>query len=131
MKTFAQLTVGDKFYRASSGYMKYDVITVEKVDGTEISFNCGTKIPRWKSLKEDNIEYSRYSSSSSTIKYFIKETDAIRYCKSQLMKSLFEKIRVAQTYIDEVKKFRFENYELLNHKWTEETIIEMERLLNQ
>lgn len=131
MKTFDQLTVGDKFYRVYKGQMKYDVKEVEKVEVKEITYGYSSddKIPRFKTDSQEYGSYSRYSSHKSMYLYFTKETDAIRYCKAQMMKNLFILIDGAQRSIDAVKQFKVDNLELLNHTWTEEQIRKLEKEL--
>src|SRR6185369_16476600 len=63
--------------------------------------------------------------------FFANEVDAIRYCKAQMMKELFKRIEMAKKAIDNIKALRLENFQLLNHEWTDSEIIKLEKQLKQ
>ena len=133
MKTFAQLTVGDTFYRVYHHQMKYEIKEVSAVSTIEITYGYSSddKIPRFNTAISDHAEWTRFASQKSLYRYFTSEYDAIRYCKAQMMKNLFNLIEDAKESIEKIKKFRSENYELLNHEWTDLKIRELEKALNQ
>ncbi|HEY1044973.1 MAG TPA: hypothetical protein VGF79_00945 [Bacteroidia bacterium] len=105
--------------------MKYESITIYKVDSEKLYLPSDEKIPRKINSGEVVIEYSRYSDNKRVF-YFVKESEAIRYCKAQMMKELFTKIKNAKSSIQSVKDFRNEHFELLNHDWTELQIQKLE-----
>ncbi len=123
MKTFNQLTVGDVIYKAYLERMDYKEYPICKIEDNTITYDYRETIPRWKEATKEVI--ARYRSESSYV-VFANKTDAMRYCKAQMMKELFRKIEAAKKDIEEIKEFRKEHYELLNHEWTENKIHELE-----
>lgn len=128
-KTFAQLVPDDKIYVAIKNAIKYSAENIREVHHNEIKYGYGMTVPRHKTDVADVVRQDRYSYSESHYRIFANEVDAIRYCKAQMMKHLFFLIKGAKNGIEAVKNFRQENYELLNHSWTEEQIQKMEREL--
>lgn len=108
--------------------MTFEEKTITKVESKSLfdgpySYN---EFPRFKE-KDGNVqEHSRYSNGQRKF-YFTIKSDAMRFCKSHLMKNLFDRINAAKEAIEEVKKFRSENFELLTHEWTERNIVKLER----
>lgn len=129
MKNFSQLTVGDEIYRVRKEKMQVDCIKINKVDEKYIYFDYDKKIERFKTMCEFVNEYNRFS-ERDLFYYFTIKTEAIRYAKTFLMKELFAKIKSAKDAINEIKEFRCNNYELLNHDWTEKQIRMLENQLN-
>lgn len=126
MKTFKELTVGDKFFKAIEASMKYETFEVGRVDSDSIEYNYSDKIKRIDkpSFKMEANYYNNYRQY-----LFTQESDAIRYCKAQMMKTLFNTIEAAKKSIQSVYNLRNENYELLNHEWTEKQINLLEQSL--
>lgn len=128
MKTFNQLTAGDSIFKAYKETMKFDKIVIQQVTIDNIIADYGTKIPRHKESQAQTVEYSRYSDDRRVI-WFANETDAMRYCQAQMMKVLFSKIAGAKQAIKDIVDFRHENFQLLNHDWTDREINKLEREL--
>lgn len=125
-KTFAQLTVGDKIYLCREGSMEYQTEPIKKVEGDEIFFKYNDRLKRFK---DNNVSWSISWRDDPQYRIFTHEPDAMRYAKAQMMKVLFGKIKSAKNYIEDVKKFRIEHAELLNHQWTIEEINKLEKSL--
>lgn len=82
--------------------------------------------------KSKDLEYSSVIIFASTkYVYFTSEAEIKRYCKAQMMKTLFSMIEVVKVGIQSVKQFREENMELLNHEWTERQINKLEKEINR
>jgi hypothetical protein len=128
MKTFAQLTVGDAFFEVYDTQMKYTEKVVQMVDSSEIQFGYSYKIPRLSDRSGIIKTGSRYSGGASTY-YFVSEADAKRFCKARMMKYLFSLVEQAKKSIQDIKDFRIEHSELLNHEWTERQINKLEKEL--
>lgn len=130
-KTFDQLLPGDKIYRVVGNEMSYKEYEVKRVEPERLYFDHNDFVPRYKSLHAE-IKEKQSGWSSNLYKhifYFADEPSAIRFCKARVMKNIFHKIEVAKNAIQSVKDFRLENYDLLNHSWTEDQILKLEREL--
>lgn len=127
-KKFSELTAGDKFYSVAKNSMDYREETVSKVDNKHLYYSYSdSKIERFDDTDMEVHTKSFYSDVYTL--YFVCEPDVMRYCKAQLMKTLFGHINSAKHAIEKVKRFRLDNHELLNHKWTAEQIDKLEREL--
>lgn len=126
MKTFKQLTVGDYIFRCHEGSMKYEKYEVSRVETTELRYNFGDILQRtdYTSGRVEGNYHNKFL-------FFTTEVSAIRYCKAQLMKSLFKQIDNAKSAIKSVIEFKNQNFELLNHQWTFEEINKLEKQANQ
>ena len=124
MKTFQQLTVGDSFYKVLQNDNKYSVEEVTKVDAQELFFKYSNRLTR-KETTRIKIEGDYHQ----VFIYFTSEVEAVRYCKAQMMKKLFSLIDSAKRSITAIHEYRKENFELLNHEWTEKQINLLERTL--
>ena len=121
MKTFKQLTVGDPIYFVKKGYSSFKIEYVSEVKSYEIYINYSYV------KREDKTRLVNDDKYGSTYLLFTVKSEAIRYCKSRMMKDLFSLIDSAKKAINNVKEFRQNNYELLNHNWTEEQINILEK----
>src|SRR3990167_7439759 len=107
MKTFNQLTVGDKFYNVYRDEMKFTEKEVQGVSGSKLQYGYSNDntIPRFKTDKGEEKEYSRYGSDNVNY-YFVNKCDAIRFCKARMMKTLFKLVDNAKEQIEGIRKFR-------------------------
>lgn len=128
MKKFNQLTVGDIFYSVYKDSMIYQTHEIDTITFKTITFKYNKSIPRFDESNGFDREYSRYNDGSKTY-YFTNECDAIRFCKARMMKNIFRLIKKAEECIADIKDFRNEHFELLNHKWTEQQINKLENKL--
>lgn len=125
-KTFKQLTVGDVFYRVIDESMTYEKHEAKEVYHNSIVYGYSYKCTRPNETRFKEEVSSGYS-TKYTYYYFTSEADAIRFCKTRLMKTLFNKIESAKREVEKIKAFKLEHLELLNHEWTEEQIDKLER----
>src|SRR6478609_2787782 len=109
MKTFKQLTVVDSIYFVKKGYSSFKIEYVSEVKSYEIYINYSYV------KREDKTRLVNDDKYGSTYLLFTVKSEAIRYCKSRMMKDLFSLIDSAKKAINNVKEFRQNNYELLNH----------------
>lgn len=91
-------------------------------------YNYSNEIPRYNEAQKA-IE-GRYRNDRS-FNIFTSLPDAQRFAKAQMMKNLFALIDSAKNKIEQIKEFRSQHFELLNHVWTEDKIQELELELNQ
>jgi hypothetical protein len=124
-KTLRQLTAGDNLFKVLVNSNNYSKITVRSVDSADLSYGSGYA-EYFKRIDDFYIKHT----DNKTYLFFSNEVDVIRYCKSQLMKVLFSKIEDAKNAINIVKDLRLNNFELLNHDWTENQINLLERQIN-
>ena len=126
MKTFRELTVGDSIFRCHEGSMDYQKYQVTRVETNELTYGYSEKMQRLDktSVRLDGSYHNKFC-------FFTTEVSAIRYCKAQLMKSLFGKINSVKAAIKDVVDFKKQHFELLNHQWTFEEINKLEKQTNQ
>ena len=110
MKTFSQLTVGDRFFEVYKNKITYQTLEVSKVDGSDIYYGyAGGKIPRFNKARGENAEWTRYPSDKRTYFYFTEESEVRRYCKAQMMKELNSLIESAKKKIEKEKQIVLSN----------------------
>lgn len=63
-------------------------------------------------------------------RFYLKKSDAIRYCKAQMFKRLKSLENSAKISITSLKKFKEDNWDLLQNDYTERNIMEIERSYN-
>lgn len=126
MKTFKQLTVGDKIFVCDEGSMKYDTKEVTKIERDKFFYTYSGEEKR---IDKYSVRLSENWNHNKARYLFTVETMAIRYCKAQMMKTLFSKIESVRDALKSVRDFRQEHFELLNHNWTEQQINILERQL--
>lgn len=132
MKTLNDLKVGDTLYQCSPG--------ITSITPWKVEYNI-------EKLKDDIIKIHTYSSSisgKSSAKYikilhtdgktthyiyFVNEIHAKRYAKAQMIKELHFLINQAKSYIQKVKDYRQENWEFLNHEYTDKYLNDLEKEL--
>lgn len=125
-KLLNNLTPDDFLFYVRTNEIAINKSRIKFVDSSEITINYGNSHYGEK-IKRDQKHVFEFEK----IKFFVNETDAIRYAKSNLMKELFSKIEIAKKAIDDVKSFRYKNHELLNHDWTEMQINKLEKEIRQ
>lgn len=124
MKTFKQLTVGDAIFICDEGSMKYEKKEIYRVESKEVTFDYNDKVER---LEVKAVKWESYYNKRRYL--FTMESDAIRYCRAQLFKVLQSRIKTVKNAMSEVYKLREENFDRLNHDWTDRQINILEREL--
>ena len=119
MKKFKDLKIGDTLYRCETGCIEWMELEVDELNNDRVDFRYS------RSLK---ISQKRERTSSVYIDYiiFVNESGARRFCKAQLMKKMHSLLESAKKSVGEVKKFRVENWEFLNHKYIDSEIVKLE-----
>lgn len=128
-KTFDKLTAGDMVFKVYKNDIKYESQKITKVD-TKHLYVQSVEIERYKETEKELLERRSYVYNDKPVIYFCNEVDAIRYCKAQSIKHLHRLIKGAKDAINEIKKFRENNYENLNINWTESELSKLERSFN-
>lgn len=132
MKTLNDVKVGDELYQCYPGrtsitpYLVSE--TIEKLkDDTIKVYKYGGSI----SGKSSATYIKIVSSDGKTVQYyyFVNEIHAKRYAKAQMIKELNFLINQAKSYIQKVKDYRQENWEFLNHEYTDKHLNCLEKEL--
>lgn len=125
--TFDRLTVGDKIYVCHGGSTSYETKEVNYVETNQFKYGYSDACPRVKG--ESKTELTGYYMPKQGLRIFCNEVDAMRYCKAQMMKELFSKIKYAKDAVKAIHDFRAKHFELLNHNWTELQLQKLENYL--
>ena len=128
MKRFKDFKIGDNIYFAPVGSIYYSSKSVDTIKRDIFSFKYGILTVPDKLRQKSIIKHKENNYSPQTL-YFANESDAIRYCKAQMIKELHRLIDTANEAIKKVKNFRNRNYHLLNKNWTEMEILRLENEL--
>lgn len=123
-KRIDQLTFGDTVYCAYENSTNYHTQIINKVDNDVLRYGTTNIYRKDNDLTKMVVKWA--GDYNFRILVFSNESDCKRYCKAQLMKELFSKIKEATEKVNEVKKFRFDNYQLLNHDYTDRVINQLE-----
>lgn len=132
MKTLNDLKVGDSLYRCSPGNTS---ITPWKVDYTiEKTKDDIIKLPTYHSSisgksSDTYIKILHSDGKTTHYIYFVNEIHAKRYAKAQMIKELHFLINQAKSYIQKVKDYRKDNWEFLNHDYTDKHLNSLEKEL--
>lgn len=127
MKTFNQLSIDDKIFVANVDSYRYEEKNIVKITSEYFTYYYDSNEYRlaFKYIRDKKI----YKESREI--FFANKTDAIRYCKAQMMKELFNLVESAHKEIEKIKKFRLDNIQLLNHDWTDSQINKLEKEVRQ
>lgn len=133
MKTFRQLSILDKVYYCKRNDVEYNHGGVSQIIPKGITFNFSGANARSMEIEGDLLDCGRLVSkhgvySSCDVLVFTLESEAIRYCKTNLIKELRNKISKVKGYIQEVVKFRLDNIDHLNKDWIESEILKLEKM---
>lgn len=128
MKKFKDFKIGDNIYFAKVGSIEYSSESIDNIQRGYFLFEYG-RLAVPDKLRSKRIIKHKENNYSPPALYFANESDAIRYCKAQMIKELHRLIDTANEAIQKVKNFRKRNYHLLNKDWTEREILRLENEL--
>ena len=123
MKTFNDLLPGDSIYVCGVNQHEYSEKKVSKVYSDYVYYGTySDKVNRG----DVSIRKEKNSHGSREI-FFANEVQAMRYCKAQKVKLIRSLIKSAWDKVEQIKKFREDNYEQLNIDWVESNLIKLEK----
>jgi hypothetical protein len=132
MKTFRTFNIKDTAFYCKRGSINYKSGSVKEIKHNELIFSFDGAGSNYATVVGDSLdktiaihEHRNYKEYDVII--FSLESEAIRYCKTNLLKELRDKIDKAKKFIQDVIDFRLENIEHLNNQWIECEIFKLQK----
>lgn len=122
---YRRIYLGRIIFTCKIGSINYENWKITSFENNEVKFNDNlfSKVLIDKNIV--TIAHKTFYRNQTRI-FFLKESDAIRYCKSQLFKALKVKENDAKLAIRKLKDFKEANWEYLQNDYTEKNIRHIE-----